>query len=128
MTRAMLTCCPASTSTPPRGSAMLPGSVARPDRAFLTAIPVGPMTLANDMFVVSVWHHLGHHVPADVATPPCKCRAGVFAEADHTMLCENVAKMTQMRHDDLAKRHLASFATPDPESISRERRIYADRL
>ena len=24
-------------------------------------------TLGNDMFVVSVWHRLGHHVPADVA-------------------------------------------------------------
>ena len=27
------------------------------------------MTLGNDMFVVSVWHRLGHHVPADVAPP-----------------------------------------------------------
>ena len=27
------------------------------------------MTLGNDMFVVSVWHRLGLHVPADVAPP-----------------------------------------------------------
>ena len=60
------------------------------------------MTLGNDMFVVSVWHRPGHQVPADVAPPPCKCRAGVAAEADHAMVCEKVAKMTQMRHDNLA--------------------------
>ena len=60
------------------------------------------MTLGNDMFVVSVWHLLGHHVPADVAPPPCKYRAGDAAEADHAMVCEKVAKMTQMRHDNLA--------------------------
>ena len=33
-------------------------------------------------------------VPADVAPPPCK--------ADHAMVCEKVAKMTQMRNDNLA--------------------------
>ena len=38
----------------------------------------------------------------NVAPPPCKCRAGVAAEADHAMVCEKVAKMTQMRHDNLA--------------------------
>ena len=59
------------------------------------------MTLGNDMFVVSVWHRLGHHVPADVAPPPCNCRAGIAAEADHAMVREKVAKMTQMRHDNL---------------------------
>ena len=40
-----------------------------PAAAFLTAIPGGRMTLGNDMFVVSLWHRLGHHVPADVAPP-----------------------------------------------------------
>ena len=59
-------------------------------------------TLGNDMFVVSVWHRLGHHVPADVAPPPCKCRVGAAAEAHHGMVCKKVAKMTQMRHDNLA--------------------------
>ena len=54
------------------------------------------------MFVVSVWHCLGHHVPADVAPPPCKRIAGVAAEADHAMVCEKVAKTIQMRHDTLA--------------------------
>ena len=75
-----------------------------PAGAFLTAIPGCRMTLGNDMFVVSVGHSLGHHVPADVAPPPCKCRSGVASRSDpyHAMVCENVAKMTQMRHDNLA--------------------------
>ena len=52
------------------------------------------MTLGNDMFAVSVWHRLGHHVPDDVAPPSCQCSAGVAAEADRAMVCEKVAKMT----------------------------------
>ena len=79
-----------------RDAARLRSSSGGPAGAFLTAIPGGRMTVGNDMFVVSVWHRLGHHVPADVAPPPCKCRAGVAAEADHAMVCEKVAKMTQM--------------------------------
>ena len=59
------------------------------------------MTLGNDMFVVSVWHRLGHHVPADVVPPPYTC-SGVAAKADHAMVCEKVAKMTKMRHENLA--------------------------
>ena len=85
-----------------RNAARLRSSSGGPAGAFLTAIPGGRMTLGNDMFVVSGWHRLGHHVPADVAPPPCKCSAGVAAEADHAMVCEKVAKMTQMRHDNLA--------------------------
>ena len=27
------------------------------------------LSLGDDMFVVSVWHRLGHKVPADVASP-----------------------------------------------------------
>ena len=53
------------------------------------------------MFIVSVWHHLGHNAPANVALTPCKCSAGVDAEADHAMVCEKVGKITQMRHDNL---------------------------
>ena len=63
--------------------------------AFLTAIPGGRMTLGNGMFVVFVWQRLGHHDSVDV---PPQCSAGVAAEADHAMVCEKVAKMTQMRH------------------------------
>ena len=43
---------------------------------------------------VSVWHFLGHQVPANVAPPAYQCSAGVAAEADHEMVCEKVAKMT----------------------------------
>ena len=73
-----------------------------PAGAFLIAIPGGRMTLGNDMFVVSVWHRMGHHVPADVPPPPYKFREHIAAEADHAVVCEKVAKMTQMRHDNLA--------------------------
>ena len=84
-----------------RDAAWLCSSSGAPAGAFLTAIPGGRMTLGNAMFVVSVWHRLGHLVPADVAPPPCKCSAGVAAEADHATVCEKVAMMTQMRHDNL---------------------------
>ena len=84
-----------------RDGARLCISSGGPAGAFLPTIPGGRMTLGNDMFVVSVWHRLGHHVTADVAPPPCKCRASVAATADHAMVCEKVAKMTQMRHDKL---------------------------
>ena len=70
--------------------------------AFLTAIPGGRMTLGNDMSVVSLWHRRGPMFPPTWPPPPCKCRAGVAAEADHAMVCEKVAKMTPMRHDNLA--------------------------
>ena len=99
-------CCQASTSTPPRGSATLPGSMARPEgppgRPFPIAITGDRMTLGNGMFIVSVWHRRGHHVTADAAPPLCKRSAGVAAKADHAMVCEKVAKMPQMRHDNLA--------------------------
>ena len=34
--------------------------------------------------------------------PLCKCSIRRAAEADHAMVCEKVAKTTQMRHDNLA--------------------------
>ena len=52
-----------------------------PPGSFLTAIQGGRMKLGHDMFVVTVWYRLRHHVRADVAPPPCKCSAGVAAEA-----------------------------------------------
>ena len=55
------------TSQGQRDAARLRSSSGGPAEAFLTAIPGGRMTLGNDMFVVSVWHRLGHHVTADVA-------------------------------------------------------------
>ena len=56
-----------------RDAARLRSSSGGPAEAFLTAIPGSRMTLGNDMFVVSVWHRLGHHVPADV--PPRRANA-----------------------------------------------------
>ena len=83
-------------------AARLRSSSGGPAGDFLTAIPGGRMTRGNNMFVVSVWQRLGHHVPGSVAPLPCKCRASVAAEADHAMVCEKVAKVTQMRHGNLA--------------------------
>ena len=60
------------------------------------------MTLGNDILVVSVWHHLVHLCLADAAPPACRCSVGVAAKADHAMVCEKVAKMSQMRHAILA--------------------------
>ena len=59
------------------------------------------MTLGNGMIVVSVWHHLRHHVSAGVGLPPCKCSAGVATKAGRAMVRGRIAKVTQMRHDDL---------------------------
>ena len=81
-----------------RSSSAVPTSTG----AFLTAIPGGHMTFGNYMFVASVWHRLGHHVPPDVALPPRRCSAGVAAKVDHAMVRDKVAKMTQMRHNNLA--------------------------
>ena len=85
-----------------RDAARLRSSSKRPAGAFLTTILSRRMTLGNNMFIVSDWHRLRHHVPADVAPPPFKCSAGVAAKADHAMGCVKVAKMTQMRHGNLA--------------------------
>ena len=79
------------------------------------------MTLGNDMSVVSVWHRLGHHVPADVAPPPCNRSAGVAAEAGHAMLCKKVAKMTQMCHDNLANALRLVVSTCTCQSVTEPR-------
>ena len=101
----MPTCFQASTSTPlkwQREAVRLRSSSGGPTGASLTAIPGGRMKLGNGMFVVAVWHRLGHHDPADVAPLPCKCSAGVDAKAHHAMVREKAAKMIQMRHANLA--------------------------
>ena len=72
-------------------AAMLRSSLGGPAGAILTAILGGRMTLCNDMFVFSVWHRLGHHIPFVVALPPCKSSAGISAETDYAMVCEKVA-------------------------------------
>ena len=111
-----------------RDAARLRSSSGGPAGAFLTAIPSGRMTLGNDMFVVSVWHRLGHHIPADVAPLPRKCRAGIAAEADHAMVCEKVAKMTQMRHDNLANALRLVFSACSCQSAAEPRyRALADK-
>ena len=78
-----------------------------PSRAFVTVLQGDHdcMTLGTDMPVVPVWHRLGHrvvHAPANMPPPPCRCNAGVAFHADQVIVFEKVAKMTQMRHDNLA--------------------------
>ena len=72
MTHAMPTCSDLNTTQGQRDAARLRSSSGGPPRAFVTAILGGRMTLrvGNDMFIVSVWHRLGHHVPATV--PPSR--------------------------------------------------------
>ena len=95
-----------NTTQEQRDAARLRSSSEGPAGAFMIASPGGRMTHGNDMLDVSVWHRLGHHVPAEVGPPAahmqCTRSAGVPAEADHAMVCEKVAKMTQMRPDNLA--------------------------
>lgn len=86
-----------------RAAARLRSSCGGPAGAWITARPGGPLTMGNDMFVMGVWHRLGYRVPHSIAPPPCKCSAGVAAEPDHAMVCKQVAKLTQMRHDNLAR-------------------------
>ena len=45
-----------------QNDARLRSSTGGPPGAFLTTIPGNSMLLGNDMFVLSEWHFLGHHV------------------------------------------------------------------
>ena len=83
-----------------RGAARLRSSSGGPDAAFLTTIPSGRMTLGNGMFVVCVAPP-GARRHRNLAPLPCKMQSRRAAEADHAMVYEKVAKMTQMRHDNL---------------------------
>ena len=81
-----------STPAGERAAALIRSSSGGPASAFFTALPGGPLTIGNDMYVMAVWHRLGYRVPSDVAPPPCKCDAGVAAEPDHAMVCKQVEK------------------------------------
>ena len=104
-----------------RDAARLRSSPGGPAGACLIVIPGSGMTLGKDMFVVTVWRRLGHHVPADVAPPSCKGSAGVAAEAGHAMVHEKVAKMTQMRHDCPANALCLVVSTCSCESAAEPR-------
>lgn len=82
-----------------RTAARLRSAASAPASAWITATP-GPTTrLGDETFVVCGRHRLGLGVPMSVDPPPCLCGAGEASTPDHAMLCKNVAKMTQMRHD-----------------------------
>ena len=75
-----------------RCAAKLHSSSGGPAGAFLTAIPGGRMTLCNDMLFVSVWHRLRW-------APRC---ANAVQELLPKQICEDVAKITSIHHDNLA--------------------------
>ena len=59
------------------------------------------MTMGDYIFVREVWHHLGVRVSTSMPHAPCKCGAGVATELDHVMVCNQCAKMIQMRIENL---------------------------
>ena len=78
------------------------------------------MAVGNDMFVLSVWQRLGHHIPAEVATSPCKCTAGVAAKADYSMAYVD-GRVTEMRHDNLANALRPVVSTCSDQSAAERR-------
>jgi hypothetical protein len=97
--KALLDSCDCATVPGKRDAARLLSAASAPASAWLTATP-GPTTrLGDETFVMSGRHRLGLGVPTSVDAPPCLCGAGCASTPDHAMLCKNVAKMTQMRHD-----------------------------
>ena len=97
--RALLDACDCATVPGKRAAARLLSAASAPASAWITATP-GPTTrLGDETFVVCGRHRLGLGVPTSVDAPPCLCGAGCASTPDHAMLCKNVAKMTQMRHD-----------------------------
>ena len=86
-----------------RDAAELRSSSGGPAGAFLTAILGGRMTLGDDESRYVWLAPPGAPRSRSTCSPPqCKCSAGVAAEADHAMVCEKVARMTHVRHDNLA--------------------------
>ena len=72
------------------GPARLRSSPERPAKVFQNAIPGNCIMTAfgNDMVVVSVWHRLGHHVPADVAPR----RANAVQELQKQIMCASARR------------------------------------
>ena len=105
----MPSCCQALTSTPPpMGSVALLGSIPRPDGPLVpvhtaTIPPAAVCHRATTCSLCLCGTARGPVFPLTWPPPPCKCSAGVATDADHAMVCEKVAKMTQMRHDNVVK-------------------------
>jgi hypothetical protein len=96
---ALLRSCDCTTDAGKRDAARLRSGASATASAWLMATP-GPTTrLGDETFVVCGRHRMGLGAPTTVDPPPCLCGAGCASTPDHAMLCKNVAKMTQMRHD-----------------------------
>ena len=99
---AFLASCDCTTVSGKRDAARLRSAASAPASAWITATP-GPNTrLGDETFVVCGRHRMGLGVPTSVDAPPCLCGAGCASTPDHAMLCKNVAKQTQLRHDIVA--------------------------
>ncbi|NJN00175.1 MAG: hypothetical protein HC793_00355 [Aquincola sp.] len=97
--KALLDSCDCTSAPGKREAARLRSAASAPASAWITATP-GPTTrLGDETFVVCGRHRMGLGVPTTVDAPPCLCGSGCASTPDHAMLCKNVAKMTQMRHD-----------------------------
>ena len=99
---AFLASCNLSTSEGKRAAARLRSAAGAVASAWLLATPGSTTTLGDTAFVTGGRHRLGLGVPTTVSPPPCLCGAGEATSPDHAMSCKSVAKMTQMRHDDMA--------------------------
>ena len=85
-----------------RAAARVRSAASAPASAWLMATPGATTRLGDNTFVVCGRHRLGLGPPTSVSTRPCPCGASDAASPDHAMVCKNVAKMTQLRHDIVA--------------------------
>ena len=99
---AFLEACDLSMPEGKRAAARLRSAAGAMASAWLLATPGSTTTLGDTAFVTGGRHRLGLGVPTTVPPPPCLCGAGEAASPDHAMSCKSVAKMTLMRHDDMA--------------------------
>jgi len=97
--KALLASCDCATVLGKRDAARLRSAASAPASAWITATPRPTTRLRDETFVVCGRHRMGLGVPTSVDPPPCLCGAGCASTPDHAMVCKNVNKMSQMRHD-----------------------------
>ena len=97
--KVLLASCDCATVLVMRDPARLRSAASAPASAWITGTP-GPTTcLGDETFVVCGRHRMGLGVPTSVDPPPCLCGAGCASTPEPAMVCTNVHKMSQMRHE-----------------------------
>ena len=99
---AFLAACDCNVAPGKRAAARMRSAAGAPASAWLMSTPGTTTTIGDTTFVVSGRHRMGLGVPTTVSPPPCQCGAGCAATPDHAMVCKSVAKMTMMRHNNVA--------------------------